>query len=1327
MAEFKIYLTADTKSAIEGIGKVEKSLKSYRNTIIDNQSDTTKLTEAEQNYYNALNKQLGLIDTLKDGKAGLVDKLKLLKTEQYQFNSALGSGNKYSEQYQKAIDEVNTNLAKYKTAATDASAKTNVLGLKFASVVINFLKFQVVLKIMNSVKTVLKESTQAAAEAEQVFSKLSTVFAGLEDSASSAAEKLSTSIGVAKSTAASALSTVADMLQAQGMGTAESLQTATEWVEKFQDIIAFKDVNMTLEEFATNFMSGATGNLRNFRTFGSIVKESTVQTELAKKGLDSLSGSQLNLAKMVTRAEMALEQQANAIGATGREWETTQSITRRYDEANKQLKENIGDAINTKLNPLKALWADIAEQINKATEAQKEYNNGVKNIKVYDIVNDADDKKSFKQTIQGEVIAPRTAAGGRYANDTTTYNQLVAIMTKYQASAEQVKEIWKDIPDSIYTALQAYEQLLAEQREHETLLSNLSATWTSVSEEAADLVAQLEEVKGVDTGLAGTGINNLLKVDSPTTEAGLDDLSKKVELKLGAAIENAISSFDSTSWESFVSSIDLAFGEATETEGLSEKLNALKSLYSIIYTYAVKDGEITLEEKGYLNAILNIYDGILARQKEITDETKRQTEFEEQKKNFLSTTQEYQKQQAQLYMSDNEKALDDLKRSYDAIDTTGWSDLQIRALNDAYEESKQALISLQAEQEKYNAQLAEEEKTKKAIEDENNKKSSFLSYSDNAAIALEQFDMTDREKAINNLVREFHALSEESQKELLPTFQSQLAIINRLYDKQDTYNKKLEDEAAAKERLSTLDSQRTSFVNLKTSNELAIEQFGMSDYEKAMDNLDRSYAALDPELQKELKQEYEYQKSVITEIFQLQDEYNAKLEEEAKAKEKLNNMETASSAVTSSTEALNATIASNAKRDELEAQYTDSLSYMVDILMQEYEYEQEYAELLQNLITAGYTEDEATAQLVGYKDAYGKIIQRLIKKGEEEANKPDTTARDNALKSAQEGTANYQKQLRQLYMSEPQKTIDDLSENLGKYDEEVDEAINKQIQAYEELYNAQQKYTKELENAEAWKALGQNALSSFGTVGGAINTIAYGDGDIWTRILEVCLDIFQQSEYFAEIVALIDKLIEPILPIVEAIFYTISSLEPMLEPLMFVLKVIASLITEVLFVVNMIIDIFEWFWDNLKIALKNVAVDVYNLFHLRKKDREDYKALTDYWGETIAQTNAILEKIWNKVPTNDDADFSTLENLLKSGIINLDQYNAGLRVQQKDMIFDPVAPVEYIASTPQGETTIKYGDVTVVINGGSKEEIQSVLINVMRKAGYDVSNVPITA
>ena len=98
---------------------------------------------------------------------------------------------------------------------------------------------------------------------------------------------------------------------------------------------------MSLEEFAQNFMSGAAGNLRNFRTFGSIVRESAVNAELAKKGLDKLTGSELELAKMTTRAEMALEQQKNAIGATQREWDTMLSVNRRYDEAVKAMKESL--------------------------------------------------------------------------------------------------------------------------------------------------------------------------------------------------------------------------------------------------------------------------------------------------------------------------------------------------------------------------------------------------------------------------------------------------------------------------------------------------------------------------------------------------------------------------------------------------------------------------------------------------------------------------------------------------------------------------------------------------------------------------------------------------------------------------------------------------------------------------------------------------------------------------------------------------------------------------------------------------------------------------
>lgn len=1006
-------------------------------------------------------------------------------------------------------EEIDRAVVSYKNAQSSLESMTKATSsqnFKLLEIAKNILKFQLILgpirKALNFVTQTLSDSVSVAAEAEQVFNKLSTVFEN-NAIAMGKAQDMAQSYGTSISTMASSLSTVGDMLQAQGMSKSESLELASQWTEMFSDIVAFKDINMSVEEFATNFMSGATGNLRNFRTFGSIVKESAVNAELAKRGLSGLTGEELELEKMVIRATLALEQQANAVGATEREWETALSVARRLNEQWKQWKENLGDVINKALTPMKSWLSDILSEANQVTNAMKEINSGEFTIKYETVASDDAIKKLFITTVGSRVDG-----------------------------------------DSAFT----------------------SAFWEDIRQRTVEATTMQYAPIGQNdyTTLTAKDVVNI----SRATGASIEKI-KEIYESTGGIIQRSYA-LEENIWEKAQTTLDAEIALAKREESRSNQLQKLqefviKDYKNTLTAMFTNTGEMASWLKGDSFVDHTSAEYVLGKNKGTAEE------------NVSTSTSE-------------------IAQILNYIRTT--------------------LPTLTSKKTDLEAQLAQAQ----------------ADFNANAVVV---------DGAVYGNGNGWSQEEAKQQYEIIQTIQKQI---------------------------------------------------------KAIDSTTATWIAMDDELTDTLKKLYEQ---------------GAK--------------DTATASVTSSTEALNATIASNAKRDELEAQYTDSLSYMVDILMQEYEYEQEYAKLLQNLITAGYTEDEATAQLVEYKDAYGKIIQRLIKKGEEEANKPDTTARDNALKSAQEGTADYQKQLRQLYMSEPQKTIDDLSENLGKYDAEVDEAINKQIQAYEELYNAQQKYTKELENAEAWKALGQNALSSLGTVGGAINTIAYGDGDIWTRILEVCLDIFQQSEYFAEIVALIDKLIEPMLPIVEAIFYTISSLEPLLEPLVFVLKVIASLVTEVLFVVNMIIDIFEWFWDNLKIALKNVAVDVYNLFHLRKKDREDYKALTDYWGETIAQTNAILEKIWNKVPTNDDADFSTLENLLKSGIINLDQYNAGLRVQQKDMIFDPVAPVEYIASTPQGETTIKYGDVTVVINGGSKEEIQSVLINVMRKAGYDVSNVPITA
>ena len=182
-----------------------------------------------------------------------------------------------TDQYATAAKNAAPAVDKFAVATKELDQTSKGYLTRLVTLTKNILTFQLIMgpirSAISGVKNTLKESMSVAAEAEQIYSKLSTVFDGFEDSARRASIALASSLGVAQSTSSSALSTVGDLLQAQGMGTAESLSTATGWVKQFQDIIAFKDINMSLEEFAQNFMSGAAGNLRNFRTFGSIVKE----------------------------------------------------------------------------------------------------------------------------------------------------------------------------------------------------------------------------------------------------------------------------------------------------------------------------------------------------------------------------------------------------------------------------------------------------------------------------------------------------------------------------------------------------------------------------------------------------------------------------------------------------------------------------------------------------------------------------------------------------------------------------------------------------------------------------------------------------------------------------------------------------------------------------------------------------------------------------------------------------------------------------------------------------------------------------------------------
>ena len=516
-------------------------------------------------------------------------------------------------------------------AITDMGKASDRTGIKILSVAKNILRFQLLMApitaLVRGVKNTVSDSMKVAAEAEQVFNKLATVFDGFGDSAKKMATELASSIGVANSTAASALSTVGDLLQAQGMGTSQSLSTASEWVRQFQDIIAFKDINMSLEEFAQNFMSGAAGNLRNFRTFGSIVKESAVNAELAKKGLDKLTGSQLELAKMTTRAELALEQQANAMGATQREWETALSVNRRLSEAWKAYKENLGDTINSVLVPMKRWWTEILDSINEANEKQKEFNKEAKEV---------DTQKSIHQSASNLAPFLKDVYSAEYAgllNRNDVYQRggkwyyeklggaeeelagfgkaldlMVNIMTYYGASVDDLQKYATELELS-ETALKALTELEERRKLQVEADARAAKNLSALSSSYDSYTSFIEAISGI-TGV-GT-LNTVNFTEEALQRASRGDMSSQTVSNMISngglsAIEQAMAQIAAADIKAWGDVISGELGDLDEGELRQKVAESYRSLFENAWNEFGKDGSFSDEEKARLEGIKQAY------------------------------------------------------------------------------------------------------------------------------------------------------------------------------------------------------------------------------------------------------------------------------------------------------------------------------------------------------------------------------------------------------------------------------------------------------------------------------------------------------------------------------------------------------------------------------------------------------------------------------------------------------------------------------------------------------------------------------------------------
>ena len=622
MANLTIDIVTKYDQSLQGAQKITDSYKKMGKQLIETSNEGKVADEVQQKYIASLNAALLGLENETNALAASKAQVKLLTQERAKMTTSLGANAELVKKLSDAIEEETENMKKLETESRKVSKggmkelekSSGNAATKLLSVAKNILKFQLLMGpitgAIRGFKNTLSDSVKVAAEAEQIYNKLSTVFAGLEDSAKAAAKAISSDLGVATTTAASALSTVGDLLQAQGMGTSQSLATATSWVSQFQDIIAFKDLNMTLEEFAQNFMSGAAGNLRNFRTFGSIVKESAVNARLAAEGYDKLTGSDLERAKMTTRATMALEQQQNAMGATEREWDSMLSINRRLNEAWKEYKENLGETINTVLKPMKSWVTDILEATNRTGRILKEIEGGEFTIKVEQALSsDFSDEilstllsvssgLNYNSTI-AKISEAVALAGGATMEQLYPVNQFSAtqlrnVMLGTGATRSQVESVATkagfSIPKEVYDEA---ERLANTYKEQKKAADAVTASLLSMSENTDSFTEALASLAHMNFTSSSLG-------QAVTKENidffNMDEISSRYgQLSAGAvkrAIRLATEQIGNFIPEDFMDGIDRAFNIGDKEKAYQSWLEEIRSLYTLLYNREIQFGDV---------------------------------------------------------------------------------------------------------------------------------------------------------------------------------------------------------------------------------------------------------------------------------------------------------------------------------------------------------------------------------------------------------------------------------------------------------------------------------------------------------------------------------------------------------------------------------------------------------------------------------------------------------------------------------------------------------------------------------------------------------------
>lgn len=597
-----------------------------------------------------------------------------------------------SEKAKKAAEAYKTQ-AKEVEKLEAASKKANN---RIKNLIKSFVSAQAIVylaqKGFNLLRTAIVDWAAAASKAEETANLFNTTFDQLSVTANRVATEMSTRLGTANSTMQESLGLFADMAAGYGQTQAAALAFAEAAAQASLDLMSYKNLTGDVTSLMQTFASGLAGNLENFRKMGIIVTQTEINSRLAAKGLDKLSGSALQFAKVQETLAIVQEKSANAMGDMERTLDSTENLNRRVNEANKQLQETLGRGINTVLNPLKEAWLSIADAINDATLAQDLFKSGQKNIDVFGFP--ASKILAFQKAVGdiGNNFASSyymTAGNSSFGTARQVVNEtnagiieqeLIRLATTYNATMDDFIAVLGEDVDPALKAL--LDSVMASVEADRELERSIEALRTEVEASKSNATGFLTSLRGI-SGVTLSTQNGRTYEDIITGMGDYATTGAAIDSQVATAINDAVSSLANAPWSAFTTTEDVIFGgEDVQTNALQAQADSMRELW-VLVNNAIISGQIELEDaQDTLQSIVDSWKDVNAEIEAI----EQQRAFEKLMESVETDIQSLTYDMDTMGLDDRAKAAADINRQRQETLAGGdYTDEQVIAINESFD------------------------------------------------------------------------------------------------------------------------------------------------------------------------------------------------------------------------------------------------------------------------------------------------------------------------------------------------------------------------------------------------------------------------------------------------------------------------------------------------------------------------------------------------------------------------------------------------------------------------------------------------------------------